>query len=64
MGRSEKADKRLANRTLRARVRAQLTTHGDECPLPILREVSDPWCMSKDRKLRFDPQRYLQLMRK
>jgi hypothetical protein len=62
--RSEKEDKRLANRTLRARVRTQFASHGDERPLPTLREVSDSWCMPKDGKMRFDPLRYPKSMRK
>jgi hypothetical protein len=46
---SEKDDKRLANRKLR-----RLTRVDPENP-PALREVSDVWGMSKDGKRYFDP---------
>ena len=61
---SEKTDKRCAQRALRTRVRVQLATQGDERPLATLREVSDPWAMAKDGKLRFDPAKSPRLMRK
>jgi hypothetical protein len=47
--RSEKQDKRHANRALRARARSSMA-HGDEVA-PALREVSDVWCMDKDGKV-------------
>ncbi|WP_420128493.1 hypothetical protein [Longimicrobium sp.] len=60
---SEKKDKRIANRTLRRRVRA--TLHGDpHAPLPLPREVSDPWLMDKDGKMPIDPARHPKIMRK
>jgi hypothetical protein len=31
---------------------------------PGLRDVSDPWAMAKDGKLRFNPTRWPRLMRK
>jgi len=43
---SEKQNKRDANRALRRRVHAMDLT-GDR-PIPLLREVSDVWCMIKD----------------
>lgn len=46
---SEKYDKRLNNRALRAAVRKRLS-HDLECVAPVMREVSDPWCMAKDSK--------------
>jgi hypothetical protein len=60
---SEKKDKRIANRKLRRRVRAAL--HADpDAPLPLLREVSDPWLMDKDGKMLIDPARHPEIMRK
>lgn len=58
--RSEKEDKRLANRLLRR------VTRVDPENAPALREVSDVWGMAKDGKVRFDPtdKRGLKLMRK
>lgn len=45
---SEKQDKRIANRRLRSRVR-QAVREGDEV-LPERREISDVWCFGKDGK--------------
>ncbi len=70
--RSEKADKREANRRLRVRLRSAVartvatvsaTTAADPV-WPGLRDVSDPWAMAKDGKLRFNPTRWPRLMRK
>ena len=47
--RSEKDDKRLANRKFRR------VTRIDPENAPALREVSDVWGMAKDGKVRFDP---------
>ena len=47
--RSEKDDKRLANRLLRRATRL------DPENAPALREVSDVWNMAKDGKARFNP---------
>lgn len=51
-GSTEKQDKRIYNRRLRTRVRQIL--RGDSTfereTLPIVREVSNPWSMSKDGK--------------
>lgn len=44
--RSEKPDKRIANRRLRCAVR-QAILRGDEL-LPLLQAVSDVWCFDKD----------------
>jgi hypothetical protein len=48
--RSEKEDKRLANRRLRRTVVQRLSSAGDLdlLALPLLREVSDRWGMGKD----------------
>ena len=59
---SEKADKRRAHQRLRARTRVALIQDSDV--LPALREVSDPWDMPKDGKIRFDPVRSAKGMRK
>ncbi len=47
--RSEKEDKRHANRILRR------VSKPDPENAPALREVSDVWGMAKDGKVRFDP---------
>lgn len=47
--RSEKQDKRLANRKLRHAVKQRLGTDPDDV-LPVLREVSNVWSMAKDGK--------------
>ncbi len=44
---SEKQDKWHANRSCRAALRGALKLDA-EGVLPILRDVSDPWCMAKD----------------
>ncbi len=59
--RSEKQDKRLANRRLRRLVRPALS-RGDEL-LPLLREVSDLWSFDKDGR-RYDPHAGVKEMRK
>lgn len=54
-GRSDKQDKRLANRRLRRVIHTKLNsgnTDFDEVALPALREVSDVWDMAKDGKMR------------
>jgi hypothetical protein len=60
---SEKRDKRIANRKLRrkARVATRVDAEGE---MPARREVSNPWCMDKDGKTRFDPARHPESMRK
>jgi hypothetical protein len=50
--RSEKQDKRLANRKLRRKTRQALRCR-DLDVLPVLREVSNVWCMDKDGKFWF-----------
>ena len=44
---SEKRDKRHANRNCRSALHRALKRDPDGV-LPILRDVSDPWCMAKD----------------
>jgi hypothetical protein len=49
--RSEKKDKQIANRKLRHRVKLVMKKDVEsEVLLPVLREVSDVWCMGKDGK--------------
>ena len=60
--RSEKQDKRLANRALR-RITKQQIKQGVET-LPLLREVSNIWAMDKDGKKYYDPLKYPDILRK
>ncbi|HEX2078311.1 MAG TPA: hypothetical protein VHG08_11400 [Longimicrobium sp.] len=60
---SEKQDKRIANRRLRRKVRVAIRVDA-EGELPVRRAVSNPWCMDKDGKTRFDPARHPKDMRK
>jgi hypothetical protein len=64
--RSEKQDKRLAHRSLRAaeRVALEVALEEDDAIFPTLREVSDRNSFDKDGKARFDPKVLPHLMRK
>lgn len=64
--RSEKQDKRLYNRHHRRLIRVllRLRLNPEIEVLPHLREHSDPWCMDKDGKTRFNPVEHPELMRK
>jgi hypothetical protein len=59
--RSEKWNKRFANRAQRAAVRSAMAT-GRE--IPDRRETSDVWGMEKDGKQRFDPAQHPDIWRK
>jgi hypothetical protein len=61
---SEKQDKRAYNRCFRHAAEQALKADPTGESLPVLREYSDPWAMDKDGKLRFDPVKYPELMRK
>lgn len=61
---SEKQDKRDANRRLRRCVNQRLVRNPEIDVLPLERETSNVWVMDKDGKLRFDPDRFPELMRK
>jgi hypothetical protein len=62
---SEKQDKVLAHRRLRAAERAALSIADHEgVAMPELRDVSTTWLFAKDGKRRFDPERWPQFMRK
>ena len=50
---SEKYDKRINNRVLRRAVKHAISIGKDENTFPIMREVSDKWCMGKDGKYYF-----------
>ena len=49
--RSEKSDKRWANRRLRREVREAMSTQHTVEVFPVLRGVSNPWSMAKDGRL-------------
>ena len=59
--RSEKQDKRIANRRLRHALK-QAVDRGDEI-LPMLRELSDVWSFAKDGR-HYDPRASEKDMRK
>ncbi len=61
LARSEKRDKRLANRAQRAAERVALAYGRD---VPDRRETSDVWTMSKDGKRWFDPSTWPEVLRK
>jgi hypothetical protein len=62
--RSEKKDKRLYNRRFRRVSKQALQVSPHQEVLPNLREYSNPWCMDKDGKVRFNPKTHLEWMRK
>jgi hypothetical protein len=47
---SEKKDKQRANRRIRRVTRVKLRSNPEQDLLPHVRELSDPWMMSKDGK--------------
>jgi len=61
---SDKGDKQLAHREERRRVRVTAHIQPDSEVWPHTRELSNPWCMAKDGKRRFDSKIYPGLMRK
>ncbi|HYO14065.1 MAG TPA: hypothetical protein VE685_12790 [Thermoanaerobaculia bacterium] len=61
---SEKKDKTLAHRLERRTVAGIVRCTPDPEVLPHTRELSNPWAMDKDGKMRFDPQEKPELMRK
>ncbi len=61
---TEKQEKRLANRRERRINKYLLALTHDETQILLKREVSDVWCMSKDGKAMFDPEKYPKLLRK
>ena len=65
-GDSDKQDKRLANRALRRSSKSQISAEPsiEDAVLPVLRDVSDVWSMSKDGKRRFDAEKHPKLLRK
>ena len=63
---SEKQDKRIANKRLRLKAKQQIKNmvDPDADVFPVINEVSDVWVFGKDGKFRFDPDEYKKLMRK
>jgi len=62
---SEKQDKRIANRRMRAMVRTQINSGVGDEQLPVSRHAaSNVWSFDKDGKHRFDPKKHPHLMRK
>ena len=61
---SEKKDKQLAHRRYRRKMKAVLQQAPDAEILPHVRDLSNPWSMSKDGRIRFDPKKYPKDMRK
>ena len=61
---SEKKDKRLYNRRFRRVSKQALHVNPEREVLPYLKEYSDPRCMDKDGKVRFDPKKHPERMRK
>ena len=61
---SEKEDKRLYNRRFRRVSKQALRVNPEREVLPHLREYSNPWCMDKDGKVRFDPKKHPEWKRK
>jgi hypothetical protein len=62
--RSEKQDKRLANRKVRRAVKQALAASASLDVLPHRRELTSPWTMAKDGKTWFDAARYPEELRK
>lgn len=62
--RSEKKDKRLANRAMRRLVRSLLDSGEDDTSIPDRRAVRNVWSFDKDGKSRFDADEHPRLMRK
>lgn len=60
---SEKRDKTVAAKLVRAAVKQGLKAGRDDLPRHP-REVLNPWSMAKDGKARFDPKKYPKSMRK
>jgi hypothetical protein len=62
--RSEKHDKRLANRWVRRAVKQALATSVDVDVLPHRRDLTNPWTMAKDGKMWFNADRFPEALRK
>ncbi len=62
---SEKPDKRIWHRRMRAAILVRLhDANPEEVILPHQREISNVGAMAKDGKCRFDPREHPKLMRK
>ena len=57
---SEKKDKKIWHRRMRARCRQivhyALFLDAENALMPLNNDITNTWCMSKDGKFRFDPQ--------
>ncbi len=63
--RSEKQDKRIANRRMRAIVRTMINSGAGDEMLPVSKHAaSNVWSHDKDGKHRFDPKKHPRMMRK
>ena len=60
----EAADKRRTNKILRRSTKSFLRSDDEARPIAVTREVSDPWHMAKEGKIRFDPSSDPKRMRK
>lgn len=61
---SEKDDKVQAHKRIRRHAAQTLATIQDDSTVRDARELSNPWVMAKDGKLRFDPEKSPKGMRK
>ena len=61
---SEKSDKQMAHRRERRLVRVVVHIEPEAELMPHERELSNPWAMAKDGKMRFDPTTHKALLRK
>ncbi len=61
---SENEDKRLYNRRYRRAIKLVLHENPELEVQPHIYEYSDPWCMDKDGKVRFDPEKHPEWLRK
>ena len=61
---SEKSDKRRHNRLMRRTVNQQLPVIDDDIELSQPEELDNVYSWDKDGKMRFDPAKYPELMRK
>ena len=61
---SEKQDKQKSHRKVRRRVCQMLRADPEADPLPVEIQLTNPYSMAKDGKVRFDPTTYPQLLRK
>ncbi len=61
---SETADKRRTSKIVRRMAKTLLRANDESRPIPVRNEISDPWHMAKEGKIRFDPKTDPKRMRK